>query len=252
MPTKKRQDRISRILQTLSETRGTSVRELSRLLQVSEMTIRRDLELLSGDSKVRLLHAAALPADSAPAGSARGQSSAEKVRIGQKAASLIEAGDIVVVDAGSTTEVLTRAIPAELPVTILCFALNILQEAVRGTARSVVFAGGELRGNSLVFASPEGISLLRRYRATKAFLSAGAVSTRLGVTCTDPGEAELKKVVMGCSQTRILLADSRKFGGVKPSWFADLSDFDAVVTDSGIALEYVEILRELGIALHVV
>jgi DeoR family deoxyribose operon repressor len=72
------------------------------------------------------------------------------------------------------------------------------------------------------------------------------------VTTIDAAEAELKKTAVASSQTRILLADSRKFGRVAPSWFADLGDFDAIITDPGISLEYVEIVRHLGIALHVV
>lgn len=112
--------------------------------------------------------------------------------------------------------------------------------------------GGALNGNTLVFESPEGLSLVRRYRAGKAFFSAGGVSDRLGVTCVNAAEAELKKAALASSQTRILLADSRKFGSVKPAWFAELSDFDAIITDQGISLDFVEIVRERGIALHVV
>jgi hypothetical protein len=80
----------------------------------------------------------------------------------------------------------------------------------------------------------------------------GGVSDGLGITCSDAAEAELKKAAVSMSQTRILLVDSRKFGRVRPAWFAELRDFDAVVTDPGISLEYVEIFRSLGIALHVV
>jgi len=92
---------------------------------------------------------------------------------------------------------------------------------------------------------------VRRYRANKAFVSAGGVSETLGVTCVDAAEAELKKAAIQSAQSRILLVDSSKLGRVTPSWFASLADFDAIVTDPGISLEYVEIARSLGIALHV-
>jgi DeoR family transcriptional regulator, deoxyribose operon repressor len=260
MPSSKKTDRLSLILQKLQSTRGATIRELSEQLQVSEMTIRRDLEALSADNKVRLLHAAAILVGGRGYGLHAGFSLADqdadgaeaKMRIGGKAAELIEPGDIVIIDSGATTEWLAHSIPADMPATILCFALNILLEAARGSAREVVFAGGALRGDSLVFQSPEGVSLVRRYRATKAFLSAEGVSERLGVTCEDTAEAELKKAAIASSQTRILLADSNKFGRVSPAWFAELSDFDAIITDAGISLDYVEILRERGIALHVV
>jgi DeoR family deoxyribose operon repressor len=174
------------------------------------------------------------------------------MRIGRKAATLVESGDVVIIDSGSTTEWLARSIPADLPVTILCFALNILVAASQGPSRTVVFAGGSLRHDTLVFESPEGVSLVRRYRANKAFLSTGGADVGLGLTCADSAEAELKKAAVASSQTRILLTDSRKFGTVKPVWFADLKDLDAIITDPGVSLEYVEILRDLGIALHVV
>jgi DeoR family transcriptional regulator, deoxyribose operon repressor len=260
VPTKKRQDRIARIMEVLDISHGASIKELSASLDVSEMTIRRDLELLSDTSRVKLVHAGAIPAMSPGQGYARSYSlldaaapaAVEKQRIGEKAASLIEAGDVVILDSGSTIEWLARSIPRELPVTILCYALNVLIEAGHGSTRNVVFAGGSLHIDSMVCESPEGVNLIARYRATKAFLSAGWVNETLGVTCADSAEAELKKAAVASSQTRILLTDSRKFGSVRPSWFADLADFDAIITDSGISLDYVEIIRKLGIALHVV
>ncbi len=187
-----------------------------------------------------------------PSSSTGATGSEEKMRIGKKAASLVEAGDVVIIDSGSTTEWLARSLAPGLPVTILCFALNVLMAAGRDPARTVLCAGGALNGDTLVFESPEGLSLVRRYRAGKAFFSAGGVSDRLGVTCVNAAEAELKKAALASSQTRILLADSRKFGSVKPAWFAELSDFDAIITDQGISLDFVEIVRERGIALHVV
>jgi DeoR family deoxyribose operon repressor len=174
------------------------------------------------------------------------------MRIGRKAASLIAPGDIVIIDSGTTTEWLAHSIPSGLPVTILCFALNILLEAARGSGRTLVFAGGALRGDTLVFESPEGVNLVRRYRANTAFLSADGVSGKLGATCADAAEAELKKAAVASSQTRILLAESRTLGHVRPAWFADFKDFDAMITDTDISPEWEKITRDLGITLHVV
>ena len=260
MPSNKRQDRFSQILETLQLTRGATIRELSGKLGVSEMTIRRDLEVLSGDSKVRLVHAGAVPAEGRGPGQRAGYSlwderapgAAERMRIGGKAASLIGPGDIVIIDSGTTTEWLARSIPSALPVTILCFALNILLEAARGSERTLVFAGGALRGDTLVFESPEGVSLVRRYRANTAFLSADGVNAKLGATCAEAAEAELKKAAVLSAQRRILLAESRMLGRVRPAWFADLKDFDAIITDTGISHEYEQVVRDIGIMLHVV
>jgi DeoR family deoxyribose operon repressor len=264
MPTKKRQDRFEQILDALRLTRGAGIRELAQRLGVSEMTVRRDLEALAAEGRVSLAHAGAVASLGAAERGLREYSladaraaqasaeAAEKMHIGQKAASLVDAGDSIFVDSGATTEWLVRSIPVGTPLTIVCCALNILVEAGKGAGRSLIFAGGTLRADTLVFESPEGVSLLRRLRVNKAFLSAGGASDSLGVTCSDPAEAELKKAAVAMSATRVLVTDSRKFGRVRPAWFADLRDFDAVVTDPGISLEYVEILRNLGITLHVV
>jgi DeoR family transcriptional regulator, deoxyribose operon repressor len=259
MATKKRQERLAQILESLSGGRTTSLEELSRRLSVSEMTIRRDLQLLAQQNKVRLVKGGAeirlgysdWPRTGFSLVSTLTAKAEEKMRIGKKAASLVEPGDVVIVDSGSTTEWLVRSLPPDAPLTVICFALNILLEAASRAKVSVVFAGGTLRGDTLVCESAEGIALVRRFRAHKAFLSAGGVSDSLGVTCFDDAEAELKKAAIASAQSRILLVDSGKLGRVTPSWFATLSDFDAIVTDSGISLEYVEIARARGIALHV-
>jgi DeoR family transcriptional regulator, deoxyribose operon repressor len=252
VPTRKRENRFDRILSALAAANGMEIHDLAADLRVSEMTVRRDLEELAAQGKVRFLHAGAVPAGGREAAAAPTAAHVEKMRIGGKAASLVEAGDIIFVDSGVTTEWMVRSLPLDMPLTIVCCALNILLEAGRGTQRSLIFAGGTQRAGSQVFESPEAVSLLRRHRVTKAFLSAGGISDPLGVTCSDPAEAELKKAAVAMSQVRILLADARKFGRVRPAWFADLGDVDAVVTDPGISLEYVEILRTRGIALHVV
>jgi DeoR family deoxyribose operon repressor len=254
MPTSKRRERLSQILGFLDQTHGATIRDLSERLGVSEMTIRRDLELLTSDNKATLVRAGAIPVSRAGYSLSDQDSTgaSEKMRIGRKAASLLEKNDVVIIDSGSTTEWLARSIPPDLPLTILCFALNILLEAGRGKERSIVLAGGVMREDSLAFTSPEGVDMVRRYRAHKAFLSADGANLTLGVTCADTAEAELKKAAMASSQSRILLADSRKLGRVSPAWFANLKDFDAIITDTGITLEYAEIFRTLGIALHVV
>jgi DeoR family deoxyribose operon repressor len=248
-------ERIQRIVETLrtQDLGVSSIRELAGLLAVSEMTIRRDLELLARDNVVRLVHAGAVlvaPEVSAPhyslaeAGAHRAE---EKRRIGRRAAALIQPQDIVIVDSGSTTECLVKAIPDGLPLTLICFSLNVLVAAHYNKECRIVFAGGVLHENTLMFESPEGAQLIRRYRANKAFLSASGVSDRLGVTCANSHEVETKKAAIASSLERILVADSSKFGRIHPSHFAELSDFSILVTDAGLPAESAESLRASGV-----
>ena len=147
---------------------------------------------------------------------------------------------------------MAKSIPDTLQLTVLCWALNILVEVHRREKCSLIFAGGSLHENSLVFESPEAVDLISRYRANKAFISASGVSEKLGVTCTNTYEIELKKASIRSSLARILLVDSSKFGKIQAAYFADLPEFSSVVTDTGISQEYAEHIRGMGISLHIV
>ena len=173
----------------------------------------------------------------------------EKMRIGQNAASLIEPNDTVIIDVGSTTEYLAKFMREDIPVTILCYALNILAEIYRKRNCSPIFSGGYFHENTLMFESPEGINLIRRTRVDKAFISAAGIHAELGVTCANPYELETKKAVLSSSKTKILLADSTKFHKTKIAYFAELKDFDMIITDIDLDEEYKKILRKLKIKL---
>ncbi len=260
MPAQKREDRFQRILQFLQANRGASLPELAALLEVSEMTVRRDLEELAARNAVRLVHTGAILAPAGQAGlparwslaDADPPGAGELPRIGRKAASLVDPGDTIIVDSGAAAEWLVRGLAERLPVTLICWSFSVLVEARRREGCSIVLAGGILREDTLAFESPEAVALIARMRANKAFLVAAGASDRLGVTCPGVHEAELKKAAVASAQTRVLVAHSDAFGTVAPAWFAQLADFDVIVTDAGISLEYVEIARSLGIALHVV
>ncbi len=257
----RRKERIARIVQTLQANRAASIHELARDFGVSDITIRRDLALLVDDGVIRLLHSGAvlnpevlLPVEQphyslAEAGASHAQ---EKKRIGDRAATLVVENDVIIIDSGSTAEYVARSIRPDVPLTLVCFALNILVEAHRKEKCRIIFSGGDLHENTLMFESPEGVGLVRRYRAAKAFVSAYGVSEKLGITCANPYEVEMKKAAIATSLTRILIADSSKFGKIQPAWFADLRDFDVVITDTGLPQSYREILGELGITLHLV
>ena len=252
-----RRERLAAIVEILQSKNAATLAELAGELSVSEMTIRRDLNLLAQDNIVKVLHSGAVLNPGSVGSSRYSLTEAgalrreQKTAIGRRAAALLEEGDIIIIDGGSTTEYLAQHIPETLQLTVLCWALNILVEVHRRETCSLMFAGGSLHENSLVFESPEGIELVNRYRANKAYLSASGVSEKLGVTCTNAYEVEMKKASIRSSLERILLVDSSKFGTIQPAYFADLSEITTVVTDSGIPAEYAEHIRSLGIALHI-
>ena len=251
----KKRERINKIINTLRINNAATVRELAEWLSVSKMTIRRDLNRLAADNMVKLIHGGVifnrdqsqyyLPVEEA-------RKTEEKIRIGKKAASLIEPHDTIIIDTGSTTEFVARSIPDNLPVTILCYALNILFDLQGKKGCTLIFAGGYYHDNTMMFESPEGVNLIKRNRANKAFISASGVSEKLGVTCSNPYEIETKKAAINSTLTKILLVDSSKYDKIQAAHFANLTDFDIVITDTGIPGSYVSLFNGLGIKLYVV
>lgn len=252
-------ERIKRIINLLQHRNAVTIKELTRMLDVSEMTIRRDLGLLESDNVIQVIPGGAiLRAESEPESekyfieNEETRRTREKVRIGQKAASMIVPNDTIILDVGSTTEYIAKFIRDDLPVTILCYSLNILVEIYRKKQSNPIFAGGYFHDNTLMFESPEGINLIRKTRADKSFISAAGFHESLGVTCANPYEIETKRAAINSSNTKILVLDSTKFGKTKIAYFADMKDFDMIITDNELSEEYQRIIREAGIKLVLV
>lgn len=256
-----RDDRLKRIIQTLKINTASTIQDLADELAVSHMTVRRDLEVLTEQNIVRLIYGGVILNHTALGGTeekkyslvdAGSRNPEAKMRIGRKAASMVEDDDIIIIDSGSTTEYAAKYLAEDTHATILCYALNVLLEIAQKDNTKVLFAGGAFHGNTLMFESPEGIDLIRRIRARKAFISASGIEGELGVTCSNNYEGETKRAIIQSSQRKILLADSSKFGSVSSDYFAELSEFDEIITDRGISEEYISLLDDLEIKLHMV
>jgi DeoR family transcriptional regulator, deoxyribose operon repressor len=250
--------RLGKIFDTIKISNAATIRELATKLSVSEMTIRRDLMVLEKENMVKLIHGGAVlnPVSESTMSSkdsvidSGSHKRAEKLRIGQKAASLLEPGDIIGLDLGITAECLARSIPDNMPLTVLCYSLNVLLEVYHKNACKLIFAGGYFHENTLMFESKEGLRLLSSVRSTKAFMAASGVSKDLGITTPDHHEMEAKSTLMKNSLTKILIADSSKFGAISTTHFADITDFDIIISDTAIPAEYEQLIRDAGITLY--
>ena len=252
-------ERIKRIINLLRQKNAVTIKELTRMMDVSEMTIRRDLGLLELDDIIEIIPGGAiLKPHEEPDGEKylieheETRRTREKIRIGKKAASMIVPNDTIIIDVGSTTEYVAKFIHDDMPVTILCYSLNILVDIYRKKRSNPIFAGGYFHENTLMFESPEGISLIRKTRADKSFISAAGFHETLGVTCPHHYEVETKRAAISSSSTKILVMDSTKFGKAKAAYFADMKDFDMIITDSELSEKYRQIIREAGIELLLV
>lgn len=257
----RKRDRLNYIGRQLTLSGVVTIKDLAGQLGVSSMTIRRDLRDLAKEGVLKLIPGGAvLRRESSlvneqeyAISKAQSHMTTEKIKICQKAASFIQEGDTIVIDTGSTTEHLPKFIPQNMRLTIVCYCLNtLLSIYAHDKSSRIIFPGGHFHENTLMFESPEGISLIKKVRANKAFISAAGVEEELGVTCANLYEVETKRAIIESSDTRFLLVDSTKFGKVTTAYFADLREFDAVITDSGIPEKYRKLLSRLGIQYYIV
>ncbi|MGA2547059.1 MAG: hypothetical protein ABSF43_10955 [Rectinemataceae bacterium] len=142
--------------------------------------------------------------------SAGAKNSERKKKIGELAASLIEPDDTLIIDCGSTAEYLAKNLPENFVYTVLCYSLNIASEAARRKNCRLMFSGGLFHENTLMFESPEGLEMIRNFRATKAFITASGASAQFGVTYLNFYERETKKTIIRSSMIKNLLIDSSK------------------------------------------
>lgn len=251
----KRDLRIYALLDTLKESPVLSIKELADRFQVSEMTIRRDIDYLK-ENRLFYENQASEPAardhDEYLYSSEQIRNYDKKDRIARFAAGMIEEGDILILDSGTTTGVLSKYIPEQMQLTVLCYNYHILSQLQGNEKLSLIFAGGYFHRNDLMFESVEGIGLIRRTRASKMFVSASGVHEKLGMTCAHNYEVVTKKAALESSLQKILVTDSSKFGQVKPGYFAELEEIDEIVTDDGLSQEWQELIAEKDIPLHLV
>jgi DeoR family transcriptional regulator, deoxyribose operon repressor len=234
--TKNKDHRLSMILKVLRTNGPSSIDELADALAVSHMTVRRDVAVLESDERIVRYHGGVRLSDhEEKAGydlrSAERQNRWAKELIAREAASLINRGETVFIDAGTTMEMIARFLPPHNNLTVVTTALNIINIATDTPGTTVIASGGIYHDSSGVFEGPEAIALLSRVRITKAFLSANAVQFELGVTCSNQFEVAGKQAVMKSSLEKILVVDSSKLGRVVSAHFAEISDFDCVVVN---------------------
>jgi DeoR family transcriptional regulator, deoxyribose operon repressor len=250
-----RHQRTKSILSLLSDHNELSVREIARRLQVSEMTVRRDLSYMQSERLLRRTHGGAVftepgaLADSYVLGEQTQKNARQKNSIGLKAAEQVKPNETIILDSGSTTPYIARHIDRDAALTVICYTFKNALEFYPRKNTNLILLGGYFHRDSNIFHSDECRNLLRSMRADKAFISAAGVDAKLGLTTFFYFEADIKKALIQAAQRVILVADSSKFGKVSTTYFASLSEVHVVITDEGLSPEQRQTLEDLGIEL---
>lgn len=245
-------ERQRRILQIVDERGVIRVNELSERFDVSVMTIRRDLMVLEEQGLLSRSHGGAISRrrfQLEPYFDQKGRRNRdEKTAIARAAASMVEAGETILVNSGSTTLEFLRLLPdVELRVvTSNAGALSALQSP----SIECIVVGGVYRSRSNSFVGGLAIRTLQQVYGGKSFIGVDGLSLDAGLTTPHHQEAEVaREMISRTSGEVIVLADSSKIGGIAPFLTAPLEAVDIVVTDSGLDEEYRAALEERGIRL---
>ncbi|NPD66223.1 DeoR/GlpR transcriptional regulator [Lichenicola cladoniae] len=226
--------RLERLRALASGDGALRLGDAARALDVSTMTLRRDLteassglELLGGYVVVRNGSTASnytLDAEQ----DVHIQAKSEAAR---RAAALVETGDTIFVDCGTTMPHLLAALPAHAEITIVCYALNVANAACRLARAQLFLLGGLFHPASVTFLSEEALRSLQHLNINKAFISAGGLHEVRGASCSNFTEVPVKRAVLERAIRSFLVIDSSKLGQVKPAHFASVQSFESVITE---------------------
>ncbi|MGC3999666.1 MAG: DeoR/GlpR family DNA-binding transcription regulator [Anaeromyxobacter sp.] len=251
------EERRREILVTLERHGRCLVADLAKQLEVSEVTIRQDLDVLEGDGLLRRTHGGAILVRKMglerPFQVEETAHHPEKERIGEAAVELLSPGDTVILDVGTTvTEAARKLVAARKRPTVFTNGLNIAAILEGDPEATTVVTGGTLRAKQHSLVNPFGELILSRLRADIAFLGANGIDAEHGVSNVNVAEAEIKALFVRAARRRVVLADSTKVGKVALAKYAELHEVDLLITDRGANPEVVRALREKGLEIRLV
>jgi DeoR/GlpR family transcriptional regulator of sugar metabolism len=232
LPSQRRQA----VLRRLAAHGEAGFTELAEEFGVSEMTIRRDLESLEADGLARRVRGGAISVVSGsyepPLSVRAATASGAKAAIGSAAAALVNEGDTVIIDVGTTTLELARALHGRRGLTVVTASLPIAVELGNDPDVRVLVTGGEVRHGELSLAGGMAEDAFTGFNCDLAFIGVAGVCATPGLTEYNPGDARVKRAAIGAARRTIVLADSSKLGRVAFATVAPLSAVDVLVTDA--------------------
>jgi DeoR/GlpR family transcriptional regulator of sugar metabolism len=250
--------RRQEILKLIEKADQVNVADLSDHFGVSRATIRRDLNQLHDTGRLQRTYGGALApgrmAFELPFAERRDVQGAEKARIGEFAAGLVQPGEAIFIDGGTTTECMVSGLTTVPHLTVVTFGLNIVNRLAGHDQITVIMIGGTLHHRSLTFSGTLALDNMQSYglRFDKAFLAASGVSAQDGITNASLEEIQIKRRAIATAREAILLVDSGKLGAVATGLIVPATGIDRVITGASAPAAEVEALRQLGVSVDLV
>lgn len=238
-------ERRKNIIETLMKQGFVRASQLAQDYGVNIATIRRDLKSLSEEYKIELCYGGAKLVGSSFVLEQRmdekvSQNVEAKMRIAQKAAALIADGDSIALNAGSTVNKILDYLADLSSLTLVTPGLNIAVKASQLPFVNLIIPGGVFRHSSEVLEGAQTEQFLNEIYVDKAFFGATAIDLEMGWTHPLITEVAINRILMKNARKKFLVADTSKFDKVSLAKIADLSEFDAIITDGPLPPHFEE------------
>lgn len=228
-------ERRNEIMARLQEERKVVVSDLSRLYDVTEETIRRDLEKLENEGLAKKTYGGAVLNESfnidLPYTVRKKANVPSKQYIAEKIAEMLEDGDHIILDASSTALFIAKKIKDKKNMTVITNSVEILLELSDRTGWKVLSTGGRLKEGGLALVGYQAERMVSTFHVDCAIFSCKGLDTESGVTDSNESDAQIKKMMLKAAKKKILAADHTKFDKISFTQVCELSEFDVIVTD---------------------
>jgi DeoR/GlpR family transcriptional regulator of sugar metabolism len=241
----------SHILEVLRCDGQVVAKKLSAELSLSEDTIRRDLRELAHEGLLQRVHGGALPASPAVTNFFGRQQVVpeEKVAIGRAAAALVQPGQIVFMDGGTTAVQMARHLDPHLRATVITHSPSVAIELVSHAGIEVVMIGGRLFKHSIVNVGAGTADEIKRIRADVYFMGVTGIHPEAGLSTGDLEEANIKRALMTAAAETVVLASSEKLGGASAYVIAPLGGISTLVVTDKVPNAALKPYRKRGISI---
>ena len=250
-----KEERYNAILNLLMQNDSMLVTELADKLNVSSVTIRKDLSELEKDQKLYRNHGKAILIS--PYTPNRSITEKEKYHtdekqiIGNCGAQLIEPNDSIIIASGTTVHALARNINPTSPLTVITASMKVSEILSVSDYINIIQLGGSLRHSSLSVVGNNAEDFLTYFACSKLFIGVDGIDLDFGITTTDMQEASLNRAMIKAAQKTIVLADSSKFGKRGFSKICNMEEVDHIITDSKVSPTIARRIEEMGIELTI-
>lgn len=245
------EERREEIIDLIRENGKVRVSELSERYSISEVSIRKDLEMLEAQGHLSRVHGGAVGLNKLYVNmdlNERFRTNAQaKRKLAELAATFIEDNDTIMMNAGTTLTYVLRSIRDKKNISIVTNSVQNATEAALYSSFNVILLGGELDSKYQFTYGDDALLQIENYHATKCILSVDGICASSGLTLYYSNEASVAKKMIECSNNVIITADSSKIGKNAFARITDVSKMDVLVTTQTSNLEEIEKLKKLGV-----